>query len=300
MNKQVIAIVGPKGGVGKSTIAANLAATLAMMNKKVIAVDLDLSGANLHTFFGIKDTVSLDDFILKKVPGLSSILIDSGIKNLQVVCGVSNIPGVSNMSEHQEMRLVREVLRLNADVILLDLAAGSSNSVVDFLFFANKGLLITTTEVNSLLKIYSFIKTSMYKKLLFYFKAKGTSELVRFIENAMDFENHPQIATMDDLFNQAGAINAQVTESARAFIATYNPLLVLNRVHAPQEAATVGSAIKGITRKFLNINCDVIMSISENGDIRRSLAHTAPLVTYNAASTFSKEIKQLAMKLCTG
>ncbi|KJU82680.1 magnetosome protein Mad29-2 [Candidatus Magnetobacterium bavaricum] len=300
MDKQVIAIVGPKGGVGKSTISANLAATLAMMNKKVIAVDLDLSGANLHTFFGIKDTVSLDDFILKKVSGLSSILTDSGIKNLKIVCGVSNIPGVSNMSEHQEMRLVREVLKLNAEIILLDLAAGSSNSVVDFLFFANKGLLVTTTEVNSLIKIYSFIKTSMYKKLLFYFKAKGTSELVKFIEDAMDFENHPQIATIEDLFSQARAINAPVTESARAFIANYNPLLVLNRVHTPQEASTVGNAIKGITRKFLNINCDVLMSISEDADIRRSLAHSAPLVTYNTASAFSREIKQLAMKLCPG
>ncbi|KJU86491.1 hypothetical protein MBAV_001316 [Candidatus Magnetobacterium bavaricum] len=30
---------------------------------------------------------------------------------------------------------------------------------------------------------------------------------------------------------------------------------------APQEASTVGTAIKGITRKFLNINCDVLMSI---------------------------------------
>ncbi|MBF0318036.1 MAG: AAA family ATPase [Nitrospirae bacterium] len=300
MDRQVIAIVGPKGGVGKSTISANLAAALAMLNKKVIAVDLDLGGANLHTFFGIKDTVSLDDFILKKVSGLSSILIDSGISNLKIVCGVSNIPGVSNMSEHQEMRLVREVLKLNAEIILLDLAAGSSNSVVDFLFFANKGLLVTTTEVNSLIKIYSFIKTSMYKKLLFYFKAKGTSALVKFIEDAMDFENHPQIATIEDLFRQAAAINAPVAESARAFIANYTPLLVLNRVHTPQEASTVGNAIKGITRKFLNINCDVLMSISEDGDIRRSLAHSTPLVTYNAASAFSKEIKQLAMKLCSG
>ncbi|MBF0343196.1 MAG: AAA family ATPase [Nitrospirae bacterium] len=300
MDKQVIAIAGPKGGVGKSTISANLAAALAMLNKKVIAVDLDLGGANLHTFFGIKDTVNLDDFILKKVPNLSSILIDTSIRNLKVVCGVSNIPGISNMSEHQEMRLVREVLRLNAEIILLDLAAGSSNSVVDFLFFANKGILITTPEVNSLIKIYSFIKTSIYKKLLFYFKAKGTSELVKFIEDAMDFENHPQIATVDDLFNQAREINAQVTESARAFIANYNPLLVLNRVHNLQESKTVGNAIKGIARRFLDINCDVLMSISEDTEIRRSLAKSTPLVTYNAVSAFSREIKQLALKLCTG
>src|SRR5205823_7191650 len=51
---RLIAVGGAKGGVGKSTLAASLATALAMMGRRVVAVDLDLGGANLHLFLGVR------------------------------------------------------------------------------------------------------------------------------------------------------------------------------------------------------------------------------------------------------
>ena len=51
--KQVWALGGGKGGIGKSLIASSLAITLARLGSKVVAVDLDLGGANLHTTLGV-------------------------------------------------------------------------------------------------------------------------------------------------------------------------------------------------------------------------------------------------------
>ena len=48
----IIAIGGGKGGVGKSVVSSNLSAKLAASGKKVLAIDLDLGGANLHLFWG--------------------------------------------------------------------------------------------------------------------------------------------------------------------------------------------------------------------------------------------------------
>ena len=50
----IIAIGGGKGGVGKSIVAANIAAGLAQAGKQVVIVDLDLGGPNLHTLFGFR------------------------------------------------------------------------------------------------------------------------------------------------------------------------------------------------------------------------------------------------------
>ena len=50
---RVWAIGGGKGGVGKSVIAVNLAATLAGKGNRVVLVDADLGGANLHTLLGM-------------------------------------------------------------------------------------------------------------------------------------------------------------------------------------------------------------------------------------------------------
>jgi len=47
---RIYPIGGGKGGVGKSFITANLGALLAKQGKRVVLVDLDLGGSNLHTF----------------------------------------------------------------------------------------------------------------------------------------------------------------------------------------------------------------------------------------------------------
>src|SRR3712207_5177949 len=51
--KQIWAIGGGKGGVGKSLIASSISIALARMGYRVIAIDLDLGGANLHTSLGV-------------------------------------------------------------------------------------------------------------------------------------------------------------------------------------------------------------------------------------------------------
>ncbi len=62
--KDIIAIGGGKGGVGKSFLASNLGVILAKNNNRSILVDVDLGGANLHTCLGIPaPSVTLSDFI---------------------------------------------------------------------------------------------------------------------------------------------------------------------------------------------------------------------------------------------
>jgi len=51
---KIWAIGGGKGGTGKTFVLSQLANCLASKGKRVILVDTDFGGANLHTFFGIK------------------------------------------------------------------------------------------------------------------------------------------------------------------------------------------------------------------------------------------------------
>ena len=65
------AIAGGKGGIGKSFVAANLGIALSERGKKVIVVDADLGGANLHTLLGISQPpMSLDNFIREGITRL--------------------------------------------------------------------------------------------------------------------------------------------------------------------------------------------------------------------------------------
>src|SRR5512136_1558160 len=50
--RQIWSVGGGKGGIGKSLIAASLGWQLARMGRRVVLVDADLGGANLHTCLG--------------------------------------------------------------------------------------------------------------------------------------------------------------------------------------------------------------------------------------------------------
>ena len=64
---RLLAIGGGKGGVGKTFVTANLATALARLGKRVVVVDVDLEGANLHTTLGVQTPQrSLADFVSER------------------------------------------------------------------------------------------------------------------------------------------------------------------------------------------------------------------------------------------
>ncbi len=73
--KTIWTIGGGKGGSGKSFITANIGICLSRLGAKVILIDADLGGANLHTFLGILPrNFSLSDFVKKRVSHLHEVL----------------------------------------------------------------------------------------------------------------------------------------------------------------------------------------------------------------------------------
>lgn len=296
MSKKVIAIVGPKGGVGKSTISANLAIALAGMGKKVIGVDLDLGGANLHILMGIKNLKdTLDDFILKKVKTLEEVILETGTEGLRLICGGSNIPDIANMPFQQKMKLINHVKKLESDIVLLDLAAGSSFNVVDFLMIADQSLLVTSPEMPSLLKAYTFIKSCVFRMLTFHFKEAGVHEALELLEKAKDPEANPHLKTVDNIMDEACKINPDSVAAAKEVLAGFKPNILINMVQSAGDTK-VGDVVQAMLRQYLGIHTSIVTPLPADIMVKKAVMQNKPLLFVAPESEFAMAIRKLAQQ----
>lgn len=168
MNKKAIIypIGGGKGGVGKSFITANLGVLLAKQGMRVLLIDLDLGGPNLHTFFGI-DTLKtgLSDFLNKNVKYLEAVAVPTNFANLSVISSKGTSFESANLPHAQKLKLIRAIKNLDYDYILLDLGAGTNFNTLDFFLTSNEGIFVCTPQPTSIENTFLFIKTVFYRKL---------------------------------------------------------------------------------------------------------------------------------------
>src|SRR5262245_30576797 len=89
--RQIWSIGGGKGGIGKSLLTASLGWQLAQLGKRVLMVDADLGGANLHTCLGIPNPErTLGDFIRRQVAKIEDIAVETGVSGLRLISGASD------------------------------------------------------------------------------------------------------------------------------------------------------------------------------------------------------------------
>ena len=295
--RNITAILGPKGGVGKSTISANLAIALSRMGKKVVAVDLDLGASNLHAMFGMRgSSKSLSDFTQKRVKNLADVILSVPGGDVGIICGGDD-PGIANMPYQKKIQLIRHLASLNCDQVLLDMAPGASHNVVDFSIIAQKSLLVTTAEVPSLLNVYSFIKSALFRRLTFFFKRHKCSDLLVLLEQAKEPEKHPTLKTMEGFFREARQINAAVADSAKKILTRIRPLVVVNRVRTGQDARA-GEVIKNLLKEYLGIETVVTMTIRDDMAVGKAIAKLSPIMIDAPDSPFSVDLQAIAARLC--
>lgn len=294
--KIITAVLGPKGGVGKSTISANLAIALSRMGKKVVAVDLDLGASNLHAIFGLRGSPkSLSDFIQNRVKNLADIISTTSIGDVGIICGGDD-PGIANMHYQKKLKLLRHLSSLSYDRVLLDLAPGASFNVLDFSIIAQQALLVTTCEVPSLLNVYSFIKSALFRRLTFFFKHNKCSELLELLDQAKESDKHPHLKTMEGFFFEAQKVDSAAADSARKILARLTPHVVVNRVRTEKDTRA-GEVIKNLLNEYLSIETAVIMTIRDDDAVGKAIAKLTPVMLDAPDSPFSEDIQKIASRL---
>ncbi len=155
---QVIAVTGGKGGVGKTTIAVNLAATLAQRGKEVMLLDGDLGLANVDVFLGLTPRMTLADVLAGNCT-LEEVIIEAP-QGFRVVPAASGIAELAELDTLTHLGLVRAFgdLTSKLDFLVIDTAPGIAGSVLQFSQAAQQVLVVICDEPASLTDAYALIK----------------------------------------------------------------------------------------------------------------------------------------------
>jgi len=155
---QVIAVTGGKGGVGKTSVAVNLATALATTGRRVMLLDGDLGLANVDVFLGLSPRHTMAH-VLSGERALEEIILESP-HGVQVVPGASGVANMANLSAAAHLSLVQAFSSLSSrvDVLIVDTSAGLSHSVLQFSQAAQHVLLVVCDEPASMTDAYALAK----------------------------------------------------------------------------------------------------------------------------------------------
>ena len=142
-------ITSGKGGVGKTTITANLGCALALRDKRVVLVDADTGLRNLDVVMGLENRIVYD--LVHVVEGhcrLSQALVkDKRLKNLSLL-PTAQVREKSAVSPEQMEAVINE-LKEEFDYILVDCPAGIEEGFKNAIAGADGALVATNPEVSS-------------------------------------------------------------------------------------------------------------------------------------------------------
>jgi len=156
---QIWAIASGKGGVGKTFVTSSLAICLTKLGHTVTIVDLDLSGANIHTSFGLPPSPMSIRQYFEGSKTLAEIVIPTQVPHLSYVQGFWDAWAPTDLTVEQIQQLVPDMKKLNTDFVLVDLGAGALASHLEILKLADEKILLTSPEPTSIEKTYRFIES---------------------------------------------------------------------------------------------------------------------------------------------
>jgi flagellar biosynthesis protein FlhG len=291
---RMIPVGGGKGGVGKTFLVANLAAALARHGARVVAVDGDLEGANLHTCLGVaRPTVSLADFVARREEDVQKLLVDTPFPNLRLIAATRGNLAMPQPSHSRRVQFMRALRQIPADYVLVDLGAGTHPAVMDYFMVGDEGMVVIAPEPTSVENAYAFLRAAFYRRLRLAMLSHDVRQVVTV---AMDERNERGIRTPVDLLREIQGIDA--AEGAR-FVETmrsFRPRILINEVRTAEDIK-LGFSVRSVCRKFFGIEAEYVGYVNHDESVRRSVRMRRPLVDVDPRSDAAIYITRVARKL---
>jgi flagellar biosynthesis protein FlhG len=266
---------------------------MAQMGKKIILIDADLGGANLHTLMGVRyPAFTLEDFILKRVDRLEDIVIETQVEGIGLICGADDIMGAANPKFAQKIRLLNQLEDLPADLVLLDLGAGTSFNVLDFFNYSAGKIAVFTNQSTSLQNVYGFIKSALFRFLSREFTRD--EEVLLLLNHAGS--RHAKFSSIEDILTHLQGKAPEKYDRLKNLMNHFEIFLVVNMVKTELDRKA-GQIIQKVCADFLNLQPQIFGSIVHDPEVEKAVNQMLPFPMRSKDSPAALGLKHIASQV---
>lgn len=294
---RIIPIASGKGGVGKSLVAANLGVAFAQNGKRVVLADLDLGASNLHLVLGQQaPKKGIGTFLNNVKSNFSDVISETDVRGLRFIPGDNEIPGTANLTVTQRRSLVKQLLALkdDTDILVLDLGAGTHQSILEFFLLSNQGIIVSAPAVTAVLNAYVFLKNTVFR-LMFNSCSRGSPARTHLEKLRKEGAGHSKLYIPKIL----PEIKKKDLASYEKFVKrldTLRPRLIMNMVDEPKNA-DVAMKIRRSCEEYLDLKIEHMGIIYRDVIQDTALASRLPITLYKPQSLLAQAIYRIADKI---
>ncbi len=287
IKKNIWAVGGGKGGVGKSLVAANIGILLSKLNKQVVVVDANMGGRSLHRFLNVNPPkAAFTDYIEGKVEKLGDVRILTPFDNLQLVNGTFDQPGINQLlCEH----------------VIIDIGAGTSSETIDSFLLSDVGILVALPEPTSVENLYSFIKASFMRVIRSYICGFSQNEtaLLKIFQDYAATKNSDFSKGTIDLLKTIKKYDSYTYHKIIEWVGNFQLKLIINQTRETEDLE-LGEAIALLVRKHFGLNMEFVGHLPHDDRLFKSTKNYQPFLSAHPYSLTTKCLKGITKRLLNG
>ncbi len=298
-----IAVGGGKGGTGKSFLSANLSSQVAEFGLKVLAIDFDIGGANLHNHFGVNFAkVTMEDYFENPAMSLAEVPLKTNIPNLSIACagrGAGILHDDEATAFEQIARFWKDLVVLcqkeKYQVVLFDLGAGTHGLTMDIFSLAQFGIMSVLPEPTSIENAYAFAKVYMMRLIHNFCQRHKLGkdvrqELIAIVRSQPKGFTQPQ--SHIQRLSQAQLIAEEMRQILMQALSRRSLGVVINQARTLKEA-DIGKSMELVIQRYFGFQSKFLGFLNFDETVWRCVQNRRLLLTDFPHGNLAKRIRDI-------
>jgi flagellar biosynthesis protein FlhG len=281
---KLIALASGRGGTGRSLLAANFAVYLAQSGKKVVALDADPAGGNLHQMLGAaRPPRGFGELWRGKATGLGELIADTPIAGVGLIAGEGSAFGAARPRMTAKVTLAA-IAALEVDYVVIDVGPPDSTLTLDLWLAADIPILVTIPDPASIEATYRFAKSAFIRRM------RTTRGLDRLVPNP----GGPAPAALD--IYRAIKESAGPAERLAQEIRRFRPTFIMNQTRTLPDQK-LGGFMATAARRRLGHVLEYLGHVETDETVWLAARRRRSLIAEYPDGKASKNIERLGRRL---